>query len=174
MEYVASVTSEMFPSAYLYDDLNSSYIEECVEAKLYLSSEFNLEYYITFFENYSKENKYYFVKQYLIDYLNEPEIVERYKKNDLKYTELSEQYRQQMISDIDSNYKSHIPVNLENGLCEESPGSYFISSKDEVIKDLIRSIAIPEITFLQIDKYRHEGRAIYYCFLRAIETYSIY
>ena len=164
----------MFPSAYVYDELKTTYVLKSDEAKLYLSSEYDLEYYISFFENYSKKNKYYFVKQYLIDYQNEPVIIEKYKKNDLKYRELGEQYRQQMIADITLNYKSHIPVNLENGLSEESPGSYYIASSDELIKNLIRSIAIPEITFLQIDKYKHEDNFIYFCFLRATNSYSVY
>lgn len=167
MEYIASITSEMFPSCFLCKELKSSCDSGHTVAKLYLSPEFALEYYISFFENYSKDNRYYFVKQYLLDYLNDPSVVASYKANNIKYKKLGSNYRQMMINEITLNYGSHIPVVLENGLCEEFPGSYYIYSHSNVFEKLIKAIAIPEVTYLQIDKYKKDGEVFYFCFLRA-------
>lgn len=166
MEYISSITSEMFPSSFLCKELKSSCDIGHNIAKLYLSSEFELDYYISFFENYSKKNRCYFVKQYLLDYLDDPRVVRTYDENNVKHKSLGSEYRQKTICDLSSNYKSHIAVPLENGLCEDFPGSYYIYSHSEVFETLIKAIAIPEVTFLQIDKYKKDGEIFYFCFLR--------
>lgn len=155
MDYISSIKSDPLPSSFVKKRLRFQGETGHGEAKLYLTKEYSPKYYVDFFENYNDSNLYLFTQDNLINYLNSDIVQSEYTTNSSSYKNINNNYRLNMIRSINTNYEPKIYFNFEKRLSIDSQDRYYIRSSDQVFKETFRSISIPKITYLEIEKYKY-------------------
>lgn len=155
MILINSIQSDPIPSSFVKRRLKFASDTGNGEAKLYLNSSFSLNYYISFFNNYNANNRYFFLRDSLLNYLNSPNIAAQYNTRGI-YNSVSSSYRTSMISHI-SMFDPIVELTFEERFNLDSQGRYYIRSYDNIFRETLRFTALPLTTSLQIDKYQFNG-----------------
>jgi len=155
MILIDSIQSDPLPSSFVKRRLKFASDAGNGEAKLYLNGNLSLNYYINFFNNYSTNNRYFFLRDSLLNYLNSPDTVSQYNTRGV-YKSVNDSYRTRMISHI-LGLDSLVELTFERRTELDSQGRYYIRSYDDIFRETLRSLALPLTTSLQIDKYQFGG-----------------
>lgn len=155
MILIDSIQSDPLPSSFVKRRLKFASDTGNGEAKLYLNSNFSLNYYINFFNSYSTNNRYFFLRDSLLNYLNSPDTASRYNTQGI-YQSVNDFYRTREISNI-LMMDPLVELTFESRFNLDSQDRYYIRSYDDIFRETLRSIALPLTTSLQIDKYQFDG-----------------
>lgn len=139
------------------------------EARLYIGP-INKNDWNLFFENF--KYKVFFKKSDLDNYLNECKF---------EYEEQNQRYRKDISSDWFSykeklkKYDTNIlffDIHANNGSQDEN--RFYIKSNDEIFKNYFRSILLPNISWIKIEKIKTNKNEILYYFYPYLNFHKIY
>lgn len=155
MIFIDSVQSDPLPSSFVKRALKFYGDTGHGEAKLYLRSDYSLQYCVNFFNNYDQSNRYFFIRNSLINYLFNPNIINEYHSA-FRYKGVSNQYRINMINSI-SSFPDIIELFFEERLALDNEGRYYIRSWDDIFRQAFRSSVLPLTAHLELLKFQFDG-----------------
>lgn len=154
------VYSDLIPSSFVKKEIKRAGDTGHGEAKLYLTKDYTVNQYVEFFNSYSNNNFYFFIKDNLLQYMNNAKVKNYYMNRSPYHANYWKNY-EACIRRMQPN----LLFNLEKRWKLDSQGRFYIRSYDNSFRELFRSIALPDLTYLKIDRVDNINPPyIYYIF----------
>lgn len=155
------IYSDSIPSSFVKKEIKRPNETGHGEAKLYLAKDYSSNQYLEFFNFYDDSNIYFFNKDNLLHYMNHPRIRQAYINLNLI------NYWNYHVSII-NNFKPNISFELEKRTDTDDQRRYYIRSWDNIFREFFRSIALPDLTYVQISRIPRNDNITLYKFLLGI------
>lgn len=136
------------------------------EAKLFVGSKKNEKELLSFFNDFSDDNNYYFEKDDVVDYLKK--VFLEYKYNCFQvYKNVNEKKYNENIDKLSNEYRDKNKIELKLEVYSDKNRVYVRSNPEKEYKDnwdfIVRQIALPKITQVVFEKLNNTNFRLHFC-----------